>query len=216
TRDIDLAVAVSSSNLERLQAALRDLGAEPIYFPHLSARALRRGHACHFRCRRRDLEGLRIDVMYRMRGVAPFVQLWKRRQEIHVSGVGKVALLSLPDLVQAKKTQRDKDWPMIRRLVDADVARAGGRAEPSRVVFWLKECRTYDVLRELGRLYPRLAHRVAAQRPALRAALRGEARKAEALLHLEEQTERDRDRRYWAPLRSELERWRLGRWRLPR
>lgn len=28
--------------------------------------------------------------------------------------------LSLPDLVMAKKTQRDKDWPMIRRLLEAN------------------------------------------------------------------------------------------------
>ena len=28
-------------------------------------------------------------------------------------------LLGIEDLVKAKKTQRDKDWPMIRRLVDA-------------------------------------------------------------------------------------------------
>ena len=27
-------------------------------------------------------------------------------------------LLSLPDLIAAKKTQRDKDWPMIRRLIE--------------------------------------------------------------------------------------------------
>jgi len=28
-------------------------------------------------------------------------------------------ILGIEDLVKAKKTQRDKDWPMIRRLVDA-------------------------------------------------------------------------------------------------
>jgi len=31
----------------------------------------------------------------------------------------KVELMALEDLVSAKKTQRDKDWPMLRRLVDA-------------------------------------------------------------------------------------------------
>ena len=29
-----------------------------------------------------------------------------------------IDLLALEDLVRAKKTQRDKDWPMIRRLVE--------------------------------------------------------------------------------------------------
>jgi hypothetical protein len=28
--------------------------------------------------------------------------------------------MGLPDLVQAKKTQPDKDWPMIRRLVEVN------------------------------------------------------------------------------------------------
>jgi hypothetical protein len=35
-----------------------------------------------------------------------------------------VNLLSLDDLVSAKKTQRDKDWPMLRRVVDASYAGA--------------------------------------------------------------------------------------------
>ena len=35
-------------------------------------------------------------------------------------------LLSLPDLVTAKKTQRDKDWPMIRRLIEANYVQHRG------------------------------------------------------------------------------------------
>ena len=31
-----------------------------------------------------------------------------------------INLMSLPDLVQAKKTQRDKNWPMLRRLVEVN------------------------------------------------------------------------------------------------
>jgi hypothetical protein len=38
-----------------------------------------------------------------------------------------VELLSLEDLVSAKKTQPDKDWPMIRRLVEVSWH---SRAEP--------------------------------------------------------------------------------------
>ena len=47
--------------------------------------------------------------MTRMRGGTPFGTLRRRREEIRVHGSGRLALLSLPDLVQAKKTQRDKD-----------------------------------------------------------------------------------------------------------
>lgn len=211
TRDIDLAVAVSPANLKRLQAALRELDAESIYFPPLSAAVLRRGHACHFRSYLPGLHRLRIDVMARMRGVDPFARLWKRRVEMDLPGVGRLPVMALPDLVRAKKTQRDKDWPMIRRLIEADIARAQGRAEPSRMEFWMNECRSYEVLRELAVRQPALARRLASRRPALRAAMKGEASKSAAFLRKEEDAERARDRRYWAPLRRELEHWRLGR-----
>ena len=149
--------------------------------------------------------------MTRMRGVDPFARLWKRREEIRLPGVGTVAVMSLPDLVKAKKTQRDKDWPMIRRLIEADVARAAGIGDPSKAAFWLRECRSPEVLQELAQRYPTLARRIAQRRPSLRAAMNGYASKAAAFLRQEEDLERSRDRRYWAPLRAELERWRLGR-----
>jgi hypothetical protein len=211
TRDVDLAVAVNPANLKRLTRALHDLKAEQIYFPSLSAGVLRRGHACHFRSLLPGLHRLRIDVMAKMRGVDPFGKLWKRREEIQLPGVGNLPVLSLPDLVLAKKTQRDKDWPMIRRLIEADVARAPRNPKPSQVSFWLRECRTLEILRDLGRRYSALAKPIAAKRPALRAAMKGDAPRAAKLLRAEEDRERERDRRYWAPLRTELEKWRLGR-----
>jgi hypothetical protein len=144
-----------------------------------------------------------------MRGVDSFAKLWTRKQEFELPGVGRVAALSLPDLVIAKKTQRDKDWPMIRRLIEADVARAPSRIPAARVLFWLRECRSYDLLRDLARRHPGLARRV--RRPALRAAINGVPDRTAALLRKEEDRERQRDRLYWAPLRSELERWRRSR-----
>jgi hypothetical protein len=208
SRDIDFAVAVSAGNLARLRRALRRLRAEPIFFPPLSAGALRRGHACHFRCRASGVEGLRIDVMHRMRGADPFGRLWKRRTEVRLPGPGKVAVMSLRDLIRIKKTRRDKDWLMIRRLVEADYARHSGPVGTNDVRFWLAECRTPALLAVLVRAFPLEA--LEAERPAVRAALRGPAA-AERALKREEEAERRRDRVYWRPLRRELERWRLGR-----
>lgn len=211
TRDVDLAVAVDPQNLKRLNRALDDLKAERIYYPALSAAVLRHGHACHFRSHLPGLHRLRIDIMAKMRGVDSFGKLWNRREEIALPGVGKLPVLSLPDLVKAKKTQRDKDWPMIRRLIEADVAQAPRDPVPSQVSFWLRECRTFEILRDLGKRYPTLGGKVSAKRPALRAAIRGKSLLAARLLREEEDLERERDRRYWAPLRAELEKWRLGR-----
>ena len=209
TRDVDFAVAVGPGDLDRLRAALNELEAEPVFFPLLSAAVLRRGHACHFRARAADLHGLRIDVMSTMRGVDPFGKLWRRREEFKLPGVGRVAALSLPDLVKAKKTQRDKDWPMLRRLIEADVARARSRISSTRCRFWLEECRTYELLRDLALRYPELARRI--RRPALRAAIVGDQERTAALFRNEEDRERQQDRLYWAPLRAELEHWRRSR-----
>jgi Fe-S cluster biogenesis protein NfuA len=53
--------------------------------------------------------------MSSLRGVAGFEELWARRTTIEVAGES-IDLLAIEDLMRAKKTQRDKDWPMIRRL----------------------------------------------------------------------------------------------------
>ncbi len=73
---------------------------------------------------------LRVDVMARMRGVAPFPELWARRTTVETTD-GSIDVMSLPDLVQAKKTQRDKDWPMIRRLVDRNYFETAKRQRPA-------------------------------------------------------------------------------------
>ncbi|HLG43336.1 MAG TPA: hypothetical protein VI643_08225 [Planctomycetota bacterium] len=179
SRDIDVAVSVDPANLARLQSALADLGAVQVYFPDLTREALRKGHACHFRCNAKGLNGVRLDVMSVMRGAEPFETLWKRRTEFDMPGVGRVELMSIEDLVRIKKTQRDKDWPMIKRLVEADIVRGGERTAPRRVKFWLRECRTAERLQELSARYPRLAKPESTRRAALRLAMGGKLRAAE-------------------------------------
>ncbi len=119
SRDTDLAIVADAANLARLRRALADLQAEVIAVPPFELKYLRRGHAIHFRCRHPEALRMRVDVMSKMRGVDAFAKLWKRRTTIELPDGTSCDLLSLPDLVQAKKTQRDKDWPMIRRLVEA-------------------------------------------------------------------------------------------------
>ncbi len=211
SRDIDFAVAVDARNLDRLRRALADLRARPLFFPLLSAAVLRRGHACHFRCLAPGLRKLRVDVMGRMRGAAAFPALWKRRTRLPLPGGGHADVVSLKDLVRIKKTQRDKDWLMIRGLLEADIARGLRAGNLANLPFWLLEARTTSTLLELVRRYPRDTRRLAVRRPALRAALRGDAGRCDALLGKEEAAERRLDRRYWAPLRAELENWRMGR-----
>jgi hypothetical protein len=115
SRDCDIVILCEPNNLARLQNALEELAARTIAVPTLEAEYLLRGHAVHFRCHAPGVENIRLDVMARMRGVAEFDELWRRRTTVADESGSAIELMSLPDLVAAKKTQRDKDWPMIGR-----------------------------------------------------------------------------------------------------
>jgi hypothetical protein len=208
SRDVDLAVLADPANLERLRAALVELDAESIYVPPLSEDVLRRGHACHFRARSAGVEGFRIDVMSVLHGCDSFDRLWRRRNVVQTPGIGRIDVLSLADLVQAKKTQRDKDWPMIRRLVEADYYRRAGRISPQRVRFWLREARTAPLLVELCHRYQISARKLVIKRPLLKYAIEGNVELLESELKHEEDLRRAADRAYWEPLRAELTAWR--------
>jgi hypothetical protein len=208
SRDTDFAVLADAANLTRLRAALADLQAEPIAVPPFELRYLRRGHAIHFRCRHPEAFRMRVDVMSRMRGVDPFAKLWKRRTTIELPDGTKCDLLSLPDLVQAKKTQRDKDWPMIRRLVEAHYFANNAEPNPAQIAFWLMELRTPRLLLEIAQSRTLLARRLAARRPLLQQAALGDLARLEAALADEQSRLRAQDKAYWLPLRQELERLR--------
>jgi hypothetical protein len=208
SRDVDLAILASLHNLDALRDAMLELRAEVIAVPPFDAKYLRKGHAVYFRCHHREADDLRVDVMSRMRGVDSFAKLWSRRTTVELPDGTSFDLLSLPDLVQAKKTQRDKDWPMIRRLVEADFF--GGRdiAAAADVRFWLRELRTPELLVAVAAAHPEACRRLVPERPLLRMALRGDEAALGPALAIEESKEREADRRYWQPLRRELERLR--------
>ena len=139
SRDTDLAVVADAANLARLNRALDDLRADVIAVPPFELKYLPRGHAIHFRCQHPDAPRMRVDVMSRMRGVDAFPKLWKRRTTFELPDGTRCDLLSLPDLVRAKKTQRDKDWPMIRRLLEAHFFQNSAKPSPAQIRFWLRE-----------------------------------------------------------------------------
>ncbi len=211
SRDADFAVLASPENLDRLRAALDDLRAEVIAVPPFASQHLERGHAVHFRCRHAEARGFRVDVMAKLRGVDPFADLWARRTTWELPEDLRVETLSLPDLVASKKTQRDKDWPMVRRLVEANYAQAFSDPTPERIAFWLRELRTPELLVEVARRFPDEARQAAARRQAVAAAQAGDPERVGACLNQEEARERALDRAYWAPLKAELERLRQDR-----
>jgi hypothetical protein len=205
SRDTDLAVLADAANLSRLRAALAELQAEVIAVPPLRLEYLRRGHAVHFRCRHPEAFRMHVDVMSVMRGVDSFSKLWARRVTVTLADGFSADLMSLPDLVKAKKTQREKDWPMIRRLVEAHYFQNRPTANASQLAFWFLELRTPELLLELARRHPALCRRLTPKRPLLACAPLGDSSGLEHGLRDEEERERQEDRACWQPLRRELE-----------
>ena len=204
SRDVDLALVADEENLARLSEALEELRASVIAVPPFDAEFLHQGLAVHFRCAAPGVKGLRVDVMSVMRGVDDFDDLWERRTSIEVDGV-VIDMLSLPDLVRAKKTQRAKDWPMVRRLLEAHWFQNEVDATPARIDFWFRECRTAELLLEMARRFGSEAQMLQSERPAIAAALRGDIGAVEGALEEERHGIAAEDKAYWAPLRKKLE-----------
>ncbi len=154
---------------------------------------------------------MRLDVMTRMRGCHEFAVLWERRLTLQDADGTTYELLGIEDLVTAKKTQRDKDWPMIRRLVDAHYEEFRDNSNDDQIRFWLRESRTPDVLISLASRYPGLFREVLARRKLLGEALSGSRSAVQQELTREELAERKADETYWQPLKRELERLRSER-----
>ena len=211
SRDTDLAILASDENLAHLRAALDELQAETIAVPDFEIAHLQRGHAVHFRCQHPEAPGMRVDVMSSMRGVAPFPELWERRTTLETPDGIVCDLLSLPDLVLAKKTQRDKDWPMIRRLVEAHYFEFSDNPTAEQVHFWLGQLRTPSLLIECGTRWTEDCRQQVDARPLLQHALAHDESALEGALLAEEQAERTRDKEYWLPLKKELEAMRRAR-----
>ena len=208
SRATDLAILSTTGNLTRLSTALKELKADVIAVPPFELKYLRKGHAIHFRWHHPEAAGMRVDVMTRMRGVDAFARLWSRRTTMSIDEGATCELMSLPDLVQAKKTQRDKDWPMLRRLVEVNYFASREHPNPQQIRFWFLELRTPELLIELAERQGRLPAPLIRKRPLLKLVGSGyELTLAEALL-AEERLEREADRQYWLPLRAELERLR--------
>ena len=208
TRDSDFCVLCDKTNLASLSNALAELKAENTFFPPLEEKYLLRGHACHFICGIESAKGFRIDVMAKMRNCPDFEEMWGQQSTFPLDKF-IVPVIGIQHLVAAKKTQRDKDWPVVRRLIEE-----GYRHNPNdmkKVDWWLIESRTPEMLLDLSYRFRERTIILQAQRPLLRYALEGNESGIESALLQEELEERRKDRAYWEPLKKELERMRHER-----
>lgn len=208
SKDVDFLILAEETNFKKLHAALATLAATRIAVPAFDPDVLARGHAVHFRCAAPRVEGLRIDIMSRLRDLASFDDLWQRRTVIGDAEGNEFHLLSVPDLVQAKKTRRAKDWPMIDALVEGHYLALGNAPTPERIFFWLADSRTPERLLDLTARFPAQTAIALASRPLLALALSDNLPDLRAALDAEVREEQDKDRRYWEPLKREMEAFR--------
>lgn len=208
SKDIDFALLADEENYSRLHAALAELQARRIAVPRFDPAALERGHAVHFRCAAPGVEELRVDVMTRLRDLAPFAELWARRATLTDDAGNTYELLAVEDLVQAKKTQRDRDWPVISALVEGHFHALEGNPTAERIGFWLREARVPERLCLLATRFPIEAAALVDARPLLVHAIAGEMEALRTALDVEMRAEQAKDRAYWEPLRREMEQFR--------
>lgn len=211
SRDCDIVLLAEDDNFTRLACALEELKADCIAVPPLNWEYLSRGHAIHFRCQHPDALNIRLDVMTKMRGCDDFASLWEWRLTLEDSAGFVYEILGIEDLVKAKKTQCDKDWPMIRRLVDSHDDAHKDEATGNQVRFWLRESRTPEILITLAAQYPEHLEELLDQRRLLDETLHASKTRLRQELQQEETAEKEADEAYWRPLKKELEALRFAR-----
>jgi hypothetical protein len=205
SKDVDFLLLAQEENFSRLLAALKQLNARRIAVPRFDPALLARGHAVHFRCAAPGVEELRIDIMTCLRDMPPFSVLWERRTVIAGDSGEEFCLLSIPDLVHAKKTQRMKDWPVIELLVAIHYRENAATPRDDWVEFWLQQARSPELLAELAQRFPNETRTQTSRRPLLRLALGSDSEALREALDAEVRAEQAKDRAYWAPLKAEFE-----------
>lgn len=203
SRDIDFVLHVSAENIKNLKQVITELEAECIAVPPFEISYLQKGHAIHFRCQAPGVERLRIDVMSRLPSLDSFELLWSRRTSIDL-GELQIELLSLPDLIVAKRTQRDKDWLMTNRLVEAHYLENKKAPTRDQIIFWLTESYDLELLAQWVTHYPEEAAQVAKSRNAIDQLLKDQLEEARRALNNDKKTIIKNDQQYWEPLKKEL------------
>lgn len=116
SEDIDLWIAPAVSNLRSFMQALAAIGAS-IYklTPPLQSNYVKRGHGFHFLLPD-EFSPAYLDVMGMPPRVPSFPTVYRRCNRVFCDW-GKLPLVSIPDLVELKKTRRLADYEVISKLV---------------------------------------------------------------------------------------------------
>jgi len=208
SKDVDLLVDSSKANLSRLTNALNELKADRIAIPPFDKEYLDSGHSIHFRCKVPEALGLRVDIMSKLRGVEDFDSLYEKREDVQLMTGEQFSVMSRFDLIQAKKTQRDKDWPVISKLAELHYLQNRTAPTDLRRKFWFMELRTEETLVSLTKEFSKEAQTFETQRPLIKFALQNDHSSLSRALAEEMILIKELDKEYWKPLKAELEKLR--------
>jgi hypothetical protein len=116
SEDIDLWVEPSEENWEALHSCLREQKARYHKLtPPLTTEYARKGHGFHFLVPCESGEEFYLDIMGQPPRVASFPECMERAASLE-SEWGRLPVIGISDLVEIKKTQRLRDYPVISRL----------------------------------------------------------------------------------------------------
>ena len=146
-----------------------------------------------------------LDIISKLRGCDEFKKLWLRKKTLLLKDSGRIEVIGLRDIVQSKKTQRDKDWLMLKHLVENDIVLHKNNPKDERIIWWFEESRNSQTLIELAEKYPRIVKKCIGNRPLLSYTMVKDIKNINAKLYQEELLERKKDIKYWLPLKKELE-----------
>ena len=120
TVDLDITILTSPENIQKLERSLKDLHAKPsIASIPPDPALLARGHSLHYYCEKDGFEGIRLDILGKLPRLDDFSKIWNRRFEYKLKEGCVIPILSIPDLIQSKKTGRIKDAADISALVNS-------------------------------------------------------------------------------------------------
>ncbi len=208
TRDADFWVKPTKKNLACLQKALKQLKARIRFLPPLDIAYLKKGHGVHFRFNHSGQTFL-IDFLGKPPRVASsFDNAYSDTNRIQWHGLS-VPLIDIKRLIATKKTEREKDYIVIKELVDS-VFEEVKDSKPLRnkLTAWLlQELRTPDSLITItkewknGKQYALQSGREAAILACSKTATNDDIQKA---LEKEKENLRKADKEYWKPFRDEI------------
>ncbi|MBW1855093.1 MAG: nucleotidyl transferase AbiEii/AbiGii toxin family protein [Deltaproteobacteria bacterium] len=208
TRDADFWIKPTKKNLVCLQKALKQLKAKPRFLPPLDIEYLRKGHGVHFRFTYREQTFL-IDILGKPPRVIPnFNQAYKDANHIEWHELS-VPVIDIKRLIATKKTERDKDYTVIKDLVDLLFEEVrSNRSQRKKFLTWLlQELRTPKYLKtitrewEYGKQYALKTGREAA---ILACSKNATEEEIQAALDKEKEILRKADKQYWKPIRNEI------------